>query len=448
MQKQINKDLLAQQVKVVKVMSYFPVLLLSIILSVTYFVFDEKQYLPLILLPYFCGVFLNIALYQYHKKIMITYQALMILSYAAMIAISSVTGGIYSPFVFVFIILPLNAFFTRRKQGRYWFIIATLTIIALYVLEHLKFPYINIIAEAYQSHFILAIILYVFFVCSVSSFLVTRSSFKLYRRKEVVDEKNRIISESINYARRIQEAILPSEKSILREFPESFIYFQPRDVVSGDFYWYSKQNNKSIIAAVDCTGHGVPGAFMSMIGNTLLNEIVNEKKIYQPDQILKNLNEGIINALHQREGNIESQDDGMVISLCAFTPPGKGKNSSVFEFAEANQPVYLVNDSKIEEIPGDLDGIGGMLGSADRKFTNHSLKLSKGTTIYMTSDGFPDQFGGEHFRKFSSDRFAKVLLDIQRLGMKRQKEELNVIFNDWKGINKQIDDVLVIGIRI
>ena len=290
------------------------------------------------------------------------------------------------------------------------------------------------------------------------------------QRKEVV-KKNIKITDSINYAKRIQQAILPAEDYVKQLFPESFVLFKPKDIVSGDFYWVSEvvrssepENGRDkasaespfpapesqhkvsspeliILAVADCTGHGVPGAFMSMIGNTLLNEIVNVKNEYSPERILDLMNKGIVNLLHQNDAS--SQDDGMDISVLCIN-----KAKGEIEFAGANHSACLFENGKLIRLKGDVYSIGGMLGSTAVRFSKQKYKAEKGTTVYLYTDGFIDQFGGEKNAKFLSSRFELQLQDIQPLKMEHQKETLSDVFEKWKAHRNQTDDVLVAGIRL
>lgn len=260
-------------------------------------------------------------------------------------------------------------------------------------------------------------------------------------QKTLVEEKNKDITDSINYAKRIQEAILPSMelKNIL--FPSSFVFFQPRDIVSGDFFWFAEKKGKKIIAAVDCTGHGVPGAFMSMIGTAFLNEIVNGKDIVTPSKILDNLRERIIVSLKQNVIGGENRD-GMDIGLICFD-----ENNSTVEFAGANNPLWIISDGKLTEIKGTKQPIGFYEGPL-MPFSQHSIKLKKGDTLFLLTDGFADQFGGPKGKKFKYSQLQNLLLAEQNETMPKLEEKLRITFQEWKGHLEQIDDVLLIGIRV
>lgn len=278
---------------------------------------------------------------------------------------------------------------------------------------------------------------------------IEEQSALLEKKNKELDKKNKQITASINYARRIQEAILPSKKAILQNFPDSFILYRPKDIVSGDFYWFTKKEDKLLIAAVDCTGHSIPGAFMSMIGNTLLNEIVNEKNITKPSEVLNQLNKGIIQALQQEDGGA---DDGMDITLCCID-----KKNRKLQFACANHLSYIIipgnnGESELKTIGGDIYSIGGPFMSLRRKnvtgFTDKTVELKNNTVVYLFSDGFQDQFGGMDNTKFMSQRFKKLLYDNHKKDMHDQQLIMETAFDEWKGDYRQIDDVLLIGVRI
>lgn len=254
--------------------------------------------------------------------------------------------------------------------------------------------------------------------------------------------KNKDITDSINYAQRIQRAILPSTELIYKTLQDAFVLFKPKDVVSGDFYAFAERDDKIILAAADCTGHGVPGALMSMVGTNLLNQIIVENGITDPAIILTQLHKGVRTALKQNESGSLENRDGMDISLCCINSE---RNEMVF--AGAQRPLFLIRNNDLIEIKGDKLSIGGH-NSGEQDFTNHTLKLEKGDTFFMSSDGYADQFGALTGKKLMTKRFKEILLSMGHLSMKEQGSRLEEIFNDWKGSNEQVDDVLVIGVRV
>jgi serine phosphatase RsbU (regulator of sigma subunit) len=245
--------------------------------------------------------------------------------------------------------------------------------------------------------------------------------------------------DSIHYAQRIQNAILPSPDKIRRILPENFILFLPRDIVSGDFYWMTQQHNHSVFAAVDCTGHGVPGAFMSMLGVSFLNEIVNKTKDLKANVILEQLRTLVKTTLSQSDES-ESKD-GMDIALCIMN-----HKTLKLQYAGAFNPLYLIRNNELQEFKADRMPIGIYHGK-ETTFTNYELKLLKGDCMYIFSDGYIDQIGGDTGKKFLSKTMKNILLSIHHETMSKQKEILKQTLNKWMGKYQQVDDILIIGIR-
>jgi len=281
---------------------------------------------------------------------------------------------------------------------------------------------------------------------------VKERTSEIVEQKTIIEEKNKDITDSINYAKTIQEAILPSIELKFKLFPDSFILFKPKDIVSGDFYWFAEKNGKKIIAACDCTGHGVPGALMSMIGNNILNQIVNEKGITSPSEILNFLHKEIRKTLNQEVQN--ENKDGMDIAIITFN------NESEIEFAGAQRPLWTIRkidtgkstidnsrSHQLTEIKGNKFAIGGLQSETERTFTNHKISLSKGDCIYIFSDGFADQFS-DIDKKLMTSRFKELLISIQQKQMPDQEIFLADFIEKWRGAREQIDDILVIGLRI
>lgn len=268
-----------------------------------------------------------------------------------------------------------------------------------------------------------------------------------YRSKRknlnLLAEKNRKIAESLRYALRIQQSVLLRPEQIKSIIPNTFVFHQPLDAVSGDFYWFSKIDDVIVMAAVDCTGHGVPGAFMSLIGNTLMNQIVNEKQLLQPGLILKELHEGIVRSLNQEQDD-EAAQDGMDISICAYdTKQGK------LTFSGANNSVYVLKNNEIITLQANALPVGGFVRKNKKiDFTEHEMAVSKGDRIYLFSDGYMDQFGGQKDEKFNVSRFKKLILDQKSMEMKQQLSVFKDTFESWKLSKNQTDDVLVIGVEI
>ncbi len=280
------------------------------------------------------------------------------------------------------------------------------------------------------------------------SMAIHKEKERINELKVEIEKKHTEIIDSVNYAKRIQEAILPNVREIKFHLPNSFIYFKPRDIVSGDFYWFSHKDEKNIIAAIDCTGHGVPGAFMSMIGNTLLNEIVNERGLTDPAQILNNLNHEVNSSLKQTQQDSESRD-GMDGAICCLEFPSLSSEVQEVKihYAGANRPLYLIKNGILEETKANKFSIGGLQYDAFKSYNTHTFTLQTNDTAYIFTDGFPDQFGSTG-KKLMTKKFKEILLSIQDKSMEQQKEYLESYIEQWKGDTEQTDDLLVIGIRI
>ncbi len=287
-------------------------------------------------------------------------------------------------------------------------------------------------------------------------FKIDSSSNQLIYQKKVVENKNQEILDSILYAKRIQEAILPTDDIFKKSLPNSFVFFKPKDIVAGDFYWLTEIEGKVIVTAADCTGHGVPGAFMSMLGVSFLNDIVNKEYITHPGVILRRLRKEVINALQQK-GTYGEQRDGMDIALCSID-----FNTLELQFSGANNPLYIIRKKEYEAIPNsiilenseyilyEIKGDKMPIGIHERmdKFQMHEIQLIKGDCIYLFSDGYPDQFGGEDGKKFKYKPFKSLLLNNVSKSMSEQTEILENTLKQWKGNFDQVDDVIIVGIKI
>jgi serine phosphatase RsbU (regulator of sigma subunit) len=264
---------------------------------------------------------------------------------------------------------------------------------------------------------------------------------ELKKAYDIIEEINRNITASINYASRIQRAILPDPSSIRGLAGKLFILYTPKDIVSGDFYWFTQEGKKLVIVAADCTGHGVPGALMSMLGISFLEEIVNFRKITESGQILNELRKEVQRALHQK-GAREEQKDGMDISLCVID-----RSKNMIQYSGAYNNLYLVRNDELIEYPANRMPIG-IYALSDIEFKTNDIPSLPGDMIYMFSDGYADQFGGPRTKKFKYTQLKEVLLSIHNLPLMKQKNWLEKVFLDWKGSNQQIDDVLILGYRL
>jgi serine phosphatase RsbU (regulator of sigma subunit) len=266
-------------------------------------------------------------------------------------------------------------------------------------------------------------------------------SKELKIQKEKITLIHKDITDSIEYAKGIQQAILPNIADFFEAFNEILFIYQPRDIVSGDFYWCQRVENKFFFAVGDCTGHGIPGAFMSLLGLNNLNQIIEENKIYNVAEILHQLDALLVKALKQRNKDSFS-NDGMDIAVCCFDCDTKE-----LEFASAKRPMYYFSDEKFEIILPSRVSVGG-IDSSEKTFSKQTVKLKKEDVIYLFTDGYADQFGGDSNRKISTTRFKNLLKDIHTKPLIEQKIYLANFFDTWQGTNEQIDDILVLGLRI
>lgn len=272
---------------------------------------------------------------------------------------------------------------------------------------------------------------------------------EVVRQKEEIEIQNRKlevlykhVTDSIRYAKRLQEAILPPPVFVRDLLPQSFILFKPKDIVSGDFYWLHRKDGKVLIAAVDCTGHGVPGAFMSIVANNMLSQITRELPLNNAAQMLDALNELAGKTINQNADEAAVRD-GMDMSLCILDPVTR-----TMDFAGANNPLYVYRGKQFIEIKADKKPIGYLEDHQDQKFTNHRLQMEPGDTVYIFSDGYADQFGGPKGKKFMVNQFRNMLGQIYTRPMDEQKKLLDETIESWRGGLEQVDDILVIGFRI
>ncbi len=271
----------------------------------------------------------------------------------------------------------------------------------------------------------------------------------LERQGGEMNKKNRALTDSLNYAKRLQSAVLPDANYLKEALPDHFIFFQPKDIVSGDFYWYGEVDSSwdfddashiQVLVAADCTGHGVPGAFMTLLGHNFLNVTVNIQQVTDPEQIIYKLDQQVVETLRQNDPT--SIKDGMDIAVLSIE-----KEKQQISFAGAGNPLYYFSKGEFNEIKGANFGIGGVLRK-EKIFEPHKIQYESGDVFYIFTDGFPDQIGGKEGRKFYKTRFREFLMEIHEKTMEEQKELLQKQFLDWKGDFKQIDDILIIGIKM
>jgi serine phosphatase RsbU (regulator of sigma subunit)/Tfp pilus assembly protein PilF len=274
-----------------------------------------------------------------------------------------------------------------------------------------------------------------------ANILLQEQNDEIKHQRDKIFEQNKEITDSIEYASKIQSAILPPDEYISSILPDHFILFRPRDIVSGDFYWINKYKNKIFLCAADCTGHGVPGAFMSMLGIALLNEIINKKNEFTAAEILNNLRSQVVNSMHQRGYDGETQD-GMDIAFCIIDTENK-----TIDFSGAFNPLFIIRDCELIEYKADKMPIGVHL-KQEVPFSNHIINYQPGDQLYVFSDGYADQFGGPKRKKFLIKRFKELLIEKSGKNMADQKTALQSTIDEWMGPHDQIDDILVIGAKL
>lgn len=264
---------------------------------------------------------------------------------------------------------------------------------------------------------------------------------KVIDRTKKIESQNQEITSSIQYASKIQSALLPQDEELYNLLPSYFILSKPKDIVSGDYYWVTNKDGKTIIAVADCTGHGVPGAFMSILGVTFLNEIISKAVTIRANEILNQLSGQVIKSLHQTGKNDKTRD-GMEIGLCVVDP-----EKHKLQFSGAFRPLYIFRENELQEFKGDSMPIG-IYEQEDQSFTNTEILFNKGDIIYLFSDGYVSQLGGTEKKTFRSESFKKLLIDIHALTMPEQKKALEEKFLEWKGNYDQIDDIMIMGIKM
>lgn len=302
-----------------------------------------------------------------------------------------------------------------------------------------------------NKYFTIAFVLAAFLIIvSIAFFINLRQRFKnnqkvtrtLEEQHILIAQKNKEITSSIKYAKRIQEAVLPPEHDVKRILPDSFVLYKPKDIVSGDFYWLEEWGNNKLAAVVDCTGHGVPGAFMSIVGYNLLNQAVNHYGLDKPGLILNHMNKWLYKILHQTYEE-SAVKDGMDICLISID-----KTNLMLEYAGAFNPLWIVRNGELVVLKADKFPVGAFIGEELRSFTTHEFQLMKGDVIYLFSDGYADQFGGPDGKKFKYNQLRKEVVDLSKLDLSSQKNKLDDDFENWRSGYEQVDDVCIVGIKI
>ncbi len=345
------------------------------------------------------------------------------------------SGGIYSPVTPWIAAGPTFALLLiNRKAAWFWTAVMFIVIAVFAVMEQEGLtPRIEYNPEIKPTYYMIVFSSLVLIMLMVNLIFEKNKNDALLK----VEAAKKSITDSINYARRIQTAILPTAAEMEKMFSDSFVLFKPKDIISGDFYWIAESDGKKFIAAADCTGHGVPGALMSMVGNEILNKILFEKKISSVDEILNMLHSDLCSALRQSSTDVK---DGMDIVLCAIN-----ENKKEVEFAGAKNALYFVND-ELQSIMGNREAIGGDNNS--RQFTKHIIPYTSNSSFYLCTDGIQDQFGGDKGKKFMIGQLKRTLQKISSLTMEEQKTQLVSTLQSWQNEYEQTDDILMIGIKL
>lgn len=346
-----------------------------------------------------------------------------------------------SHYYFLFLPIAVNILFNELKPTLVYLAIGILLMLAsVAFIDHCE-PYYKVDADLRYFGYpnIVFVSLLIFLGVRLFKQENLKNAATIEEQRQTLEEKNREITDSINYAKRIQEALLPSTSEFSTYFRDSFVLLKPKDIVSGDFYWATSKGDTVFFATADCTGHGVPGGFMTMLGISFLDEIVNEKNIVQPAAILDNLRERIVNTLKQT-GTAGESKDGMDIVLCCLDTKTKR-----LSYAGANNSLYVLQDGVLTEHKPDKQPCGFYPNPVP--FTNNTIQLQDGNCIYCFSDGYADQFGGVKGKKFKYKKLEELLVSTAN-DFNTQKKLLSNTFDEWKGNLEQVDDVLLIGIRI
>ncbi|MCB2196630.1 MAG: SpoIIE family protein phosphatase [Bacteroidetes bacterium] len=355
-------------------------------------------------------------------------------------------AGSEGPVVFVYLVgLVLFVIIT---EGRNRIIVITfflLNLILLFYIEqrfpHLITPYESDFVKFYDVSitFLFSFVLIYFVVAILVNSYREEKNISTNQRDELIFQKNQI-TDSIQYAKSLQTGLLTDTKTLKKILPKHFIYYLPKDIVSGDFYWAKSVNNYKLLAAADCTGHGVPGAFMSVLGISLLNEIVRRKEVLKANQTLEILRHELKEALNQSHKDY-SHNNGMDIAFCVID-----ENTKTLQYSGANAPLYLIRDSKLIEYKPTRNPIG--LTPIEIPFQNHEIEYQEKDVFYLFSDGLVDQFGGDEGKKFRARRFKKLLLEIHKKPLEIQKDHIALALKKWIGTRyEQIDDIMIFGFK-
>ena len=390
---------------------------------------------------------------KYGKRILLV-NILAVMGYTSNFGTYDISGGIYSSDLVNGIVICAWIFLVANKRsGQIWFLITFLTITFFYIVANLELKDFKTDAITHPSYYPY---MNFGFTCVFLAIIITlhennkekylkelnESKAELEIKSKELQVQHKDITDSINYAKKIQTAVLPHDETINRSIPLSFILYKPKDIVSGDFYWFNEIDKDSyIIICADCTGHGVPGAFMTVIGSNLFNQTIIDNKIYEPAKILLEVDRLLNVTLKQDSTRFQNVQDGMDLSLLHVN-----KTKKELIFTSAKRPVVFISDGKIQDYRGSKYSLGGMR-AGEKIFEEVKINYKQDDVLYFFTDGYHDQFGGEKGKKFSSKRLKELLYTVHQKTMPEQKQKLNDEIEKWKGNLEQVDDICVMGIR-
>lgn len=371
---------------------------------------------------------------------------------ACLVAVLSCTwfsGGLLSPVIPWFLLIPVVALllFGICRDTFVWLAVPLGIVLVLGIMSMTGFEFPADYDTSLSGFFTLTCVAGLLLIVFIITMVFEKSKQRAF---DTIEQKNQEILDSLRYAKRLQEAILPPKRLVARHLANSFILYKPKDIVAGDFYWLetvepaasaaTHDSGLILFAAADCTGHGVPGAMVSVVCCNALNQATREFKLAQPAQILDRTLRLVVEQFEKSEEDVK---DGMDIALCAYNPV-----THQLQYAGANNPLWIVRKdaTEIEIIKSDRQPIGKF--DHTKPFTNHSIQLRPGDTIYVFTDGFADQFGGETGKKLKQRRFRELILGIQHDSMEAQRATIDAFFEEWRGMHDQVDDVCVIGMRV
>tara|TARA_B100001287_G_scaffold91833_1_gene76981 strand:+ start:3381 stop:4745 length:1365 start_codon:yes stop_codon:yes gene_type:complete len=441
----ISEETPSFEIRKIRLLTYISLTCISTALFYSILFLLIKEYVPALLDFLLVILFLPSLILNSIKKHQLAKYFLVINTNLAIIAVIVVYGQVYRNELFFIISSILGVIlFKSRTNGLISFSIAMVS----FLISKLILSEIPPLYSTDENLTIPLAIIGLISVSIISYLLITyiKSETVEYEKKiisafETLEEKKHYILDSLNYAANIQKSILGKKSSILKKFKDGFIIFKPKDIVSGDFYWFAEKNNIRIIAASDCTGHGVPAAFMTIMGNDILNEIVHEENILEPDKILQQLDIKIISRLSDEKG-LERQD-GMDISILVINDKSK-----IIKYAGAKSPLYIVKNNEIKTIKASNFPIGSQQYEKTKKYELNEIPYNENDKFYLMSDGYQDQFGGKRNKKFLKKKLRELILEISSLPMHKQRIKLEEEFVNWKKKEDQTDDVLIIGISI